>query len=194
MSPAAHHFTKYGLWVIFALPALYITNRFHADILSYGQVIHLTGEYSVFFLFTSLCVTPCRRAFSRARWPLWLMSHRRAMGVASFGYAALHTIVYLERKWGYGLILKEGQRPELLTGWMAMFIFLALAITSNNSSVKALKRGWHKLHRFVYLAAILTFVHWLLASYELFPALLIAGGLLAIQVLRFVKPAKGKDL
>ncbi len=178
---------KYIIWALFTAPALYILYRFKADIISYGEVIHKTGELSVYFLFVSLAVTPLRNVFSNAKWVRWLVYHRRAIGVASFGYAALHTAVYVERKWGYDLILNEAMKPSLMTGWIALAIFLALALTSNNPSVAALKRRWQLLHRLVYAATALTIAHWALASFESRPAYIFMAALLAIQSLRFIK-------
>lgn len=91
---------------------------------------------------------------------------RRGLGVTSFGYAAFHTIVYLECKIPLGRVVQERMRPELLTGWIAFFIFIALALTSNNISVRKLGENWQLLHRTTYAAATLTALHWGLATLE----------------------------
>ena len=127
---------KYWIWAILSVPGIHILVRYLSDSISYGQVIHETGDWSVGFLALALAVTPLRRLLPEARWPRWIAAHRRALGVASFAYAAFHTLTYLQRKWGYGYILKEGVEPDLLTGWIAFVIFLALAITSNDKSVE----------------------------------------------------------
>jgi sulfoxide reductase heme-binding subunit YedZ len=91
--------------------------------------------------------------------------------VASFAYAALHTVVYLEKTHSLRDILAEAMLPEYWTGWVALIIFFVLAISSNNISVRRLKSAWKKLHRFVYLAAILMFVHWVLVAFNRGPAI-----------------------
>ncbi|MEL7312353.1 MAG: ferric reductase-like transmembrane domain-containing protein, partial [Pseudomonadota bacterium] len=121
--------TTYWLWFLLAIPGVWILARFLGDQISYGQTLHLTGNWSVGLLALALSITPLRKVLRHARWPLKLQKHRRAIGVASFGYAAFHTLVYLERKWGYGYILPEAMRPELATGWIALLIFLVLAAT-----------------------------------------------------------------
>lgn len=182
-----HNLDKYLIWIALSIPAFYIFYQYKTDVISYGQVIHLTGDWSVGFLALALAVTPFRRVLPRANWPKWLMYHRRAVGVASFAYAAFHTIAYLERKWGYGYIQEEALEPGLLTGWIAMVIFLILAITSNNKSVKLLKRNWQRLHRTVYIATALTFAHWIITAFEPRTAYICLGILCAIECLRFFR-------
>lgn len=184
--------TKYLVWLIFSLPGFYILVRFLTDAMSYGQVILETGNWSVGFLIAVLAITPLRNLFPKLGLVRWLMTHRRAIGVSSFGYAAFHTFVYLERKWGYGYILEEAKNADLLVGWIAFAIFLILAATSNNQSVRALRQNWQHLHRTVYLAAALTFAHWILTSIEPRTAYICLGVLLVIESLRFI-PFRAKS-
>lgn len=157
---------KYLVWLLLAMPAVLILQQFLSGGVSYGQTIHLTGQWSVGLLIAALLVTPLRHLRGSSALSRHLLSYRRPIGVAAFGYAALHAGVYLERKWGAGLILAEGLEPDLATGWVAFLIMLILAATSNNPSVSALGRRWKRLHRSVYLVAVLTFAHWVLASLE----------------------------
>ena len=184
---------KYWIWAMLSAPAIFILVRYLNDTISYGQVIHETGDWSVGFLSLALAVTPLRRVLPKARWPRWLLVHRRAFGVASFGYAAFHTITYLQRKWGYGYILKEGVEPDLLTGWIALVIFLALAFTSNDQSVRMLRRNWQRLHRTVYVAAGLVFAHWILTAFDRQTATLCLVIILIIEALRFVRRSRSAE-
>ena len=184
---------KYWVWAILAVPAIYILVRYLNDSISYGQVIHETGDWSVGFLALALAVTPLRKVLPKARWPRWLLVQRRAFGVASFGYAAFHTVTYLQRKWGYGYILKEGVEPDLLTGWIAMAIFLALAITSNDQAVRALRRNWQRLHRTVYVAAALVFAHWILTAFDRQTATICLVAILVVESLRFVRRSRATE-
>ncbi|MGD9841745.1 MAG: sulfite oxidase heme-binding subunit YedZ [Steroidobacteraceae bacterium] len=182
-----HKPSKYWIWAILTVSAIYILTRYLTDAISYGQVIHETGNWSVGLLSLALAVTPLRRVLPEAKWPRWLMQHRRALGVASFAYAALHTLTYLQRKWGYGYILKEGVEPELLTGWIAFAIFLLLAITSNDKSVRVLRKNWQRLHRMVYIAAGLTFAHWILTAFDRQTAYICLLVLCAVESMRFFR-------
>ena len=62
-----------------------------------------------------------------------------------------------------------------MTGWLALLLFVPLAITSNKVAVRRLGKKWGLLHKLVYVAALFTFLHWLLVAYDPVPALIHAG-------------------
>ena len=84
----------------------------------------------------------------------------------TFAFAAAHVVAYLWRKGDLGLITTEALEAGLATGWVAGVLFIALALTSNDASVRRLGRRWQVLHRSVYLAAVLTFVHWVMTAFD----------------------------
>jgi len=182
------HLKKYRfcIWLILAIPAIFISASFLTGNTSYGRFIHLSGDWSIAFLVLAMFVTPVRRHFPDKAWVKALIYHRRALGVASFMYAGLHTAAYLERKWGANLILKEAQEPGLVTAWIALLLFALLAITSNNKSVKALKSRWHKIHRLVYPAALLAFAHWILTAFAPATAYFWLSAFTISQLVRFL--------
>ena len=173
-----------AFWVLLSIPAAWMVWDYATGVMFYGGFIHASGDWSVRLLIATMAVTPLRLMFPHATWPAWLMKRRRHLGVASFGYALLHTLVYLLRKGDMDLIVTEGIEPDLLTGWIALAIFTVLALTSNDSSSRYLGRAWKRLHRFVYAAAILTFAHWLLTAFDIGPALVYAGILVVLEVVR----------
>lgn len=177
---------KYFVWVALFAPAVHIIFRYIADTMSYGEVIHETGDWSIGLLFTALAITPLGRVASKSGWWAFFRFHRRAIGVASFAYAALHTIAYLERKWGADLIVMEGVKSDIATGWIALGIFLVLAITSNNCSVRKLGKSWKTLHRTVYVSAALAFAHWILTDFDPQLAYIILVALCAVEALRWM--------
>ena len=95
------------LWFVMLLPALWMLNGWRIEELFYGEILHITGELSARLMMLSMAVTPFRLMFPNANWPNWLLHRRRYIGIASFIYAALHTIVYLDRKRDLSLILDE---------------------------------------------------------------------------------------
>jgi sulfoxide reductase heme-binding subunit YedZ len=175
---------KQWIWVLLAVPATVILLQFAADAISYGQTIHRSGQWSAALLLLALSVTPLQRLAGTTAWIGLLVLYRRALGVASFGYAALHTAVYMEHKWGADLILRESFEPSLGTGWLALFVLLILAVTSNGASVKALRGRWKTLHRSVYLGAALTFAHWLLATFDPLSAYICLTLIVSLELLR----------
>lgn len=181
---------KYPVWALLTLPAIWMLYELQADSATYGQTIHRSGQWSVGLLFAVLAITPLRR-FTTSAWVTNLTRYRRAIGVACFGYAALHTGVYLERKWGADLILKEGLEPALATGWVALSLFLLMALTSNATSTRLLGPSWKHLHRSVYMAAVLAFAHWILATFDPRIAYICLAALVLIEMLRFARMPRG---
>jgi sulfoxide reductase heme-binding subunit YedZ len=201
MKSAVRNFlnSKYLLWAVLALPFLGLLNSLR-DI--YGEILHISGELSARLLLVTLAITPLRLFFADSKWPGWLLSRRRYFGVATFMYAALHTAVYLDRKIGSGLILQEARdlsmwtgwlaMASMWTGWLAMAIFVPLALTSNDASLRWLKRKWKRLHRWIYPAALLTFVHWIFAAFSFVPGLIHLGILLVLETYRIWKHRRGR--
>ena len=74
--------------------------------------------------------------------------------------------------------------PDILVGWLALALFVPLAATSSDIATRALGRSWKRLHRLVYPAAILTFLHWVLASFDPTTAYIHIAILAAIELVR----------
>lgn len=174
------------LWLVLALPGLWILGQwaFTPQDYGYGHAIGDSGKWAAWLLMATLAVTSLRLAFRRQAWTLWLMRRRRDLGVASFAYAAGHTAIYLWRKGALDIVLAELATDYILVGWLAFALFLPLAITSNDVSVRRLKRSWKRLHRLVYPAAILTFLHWVWSAFDPTTAWIHVGILAAIEIVR----------
>lgn len=156
-----HRLSPYLLWAILALPAVAITyGAVSADSARvYHQLLHPSGEFSARLLIISLMATPLMLLLKGRFGSRWLMKNRRYFGVAAFGYAALHTGLYLLSE-PLSRILAEATDFEIWTGWAAFVIFLPLAATSFDAAVRRMGSAWKKLQRWTYAAAILTLLHW----------------------------------
>lgn len=90
-----------------------------------------------------------------------LMRSRRRIGDIMFTLAVMHYLwmrVFLFIEFEY--FPQPGDIPLYETlGFMGLFLLLPLFITSNNFSVKLLKKGWHWLHRLIYIAMWLIAFH-----------------------------------
>ena len=174
------------LWLILAMPGLWIAYRWLAtpSRYGYGHAIGDSGDWAAWLLMLTLAVTPIRLVFRRRRWSTWLMRRRRDLGLASFTYAAGHTAIYLADKASPNAILLDLGLAEILVGWLALALFVPLAVTSNDMATRALGRSWKRLHRLVYPAAILTFLHWVLASFDPTTAYIHIAILTAIELVR----------
>jgi len=153
------------VWGLLALPAVYWTVSYWREDLFYGEYVHLTGDLATQLLIATLSVTSLSLLFGRVFWINWLRQNRRYLGVASFAYAFLHTGAYLQRQ-PLENITSDALQLVFWSAWLALLIMLALALSSNNFSVRYLRGKWKLLHRLVYLAAALTFVHWILSAFN----------------------------
>ena len=167
-----------------SVPAIMILSAYRSDMITYGDALIISGDMAVKLLLVTLTITPLRRLFPTSSAVRFLTRIRRALGVAVFGYAALHLAIYVERKADLSRIWAEAWPPDLLTGWIAFFIFLALAITSNNRSVRRLGPSWKTLHKLVYIGAGLTIAHWILTAFN--PAEAYISGIILL-VLMFLR-------
>lgn len=179
--------SRYFLWAVLAMPFGWLAIGLRNGDLYYGEFIHHSGELAARLLLLTLAITPLRLFFSESNWPNWLLHRRRYFGVAAFVYAALHTLVYLDKKIGSGLLLQEAAEFSMWTGWLALAIFVPLAMTSNDASVRRLRRTWKKLHRWVYLAALLTFTHWVFSAFNFVPGLIHFLILMVLETYRIWK-------
>jgi sulfoxide reductase heme-binding subunit YedZ len=154
------------LWLILTIPGILLTNGyFSSDGISYNMIMHITGEFAGRFLVISLIATPIALMFPKAGISRWLIRNRRFFGVAAFAYTLLHTIFYLV-EYPLGQLVDEFTDVAILTGWIAFFIFIPLAMTSTDAAVRRMGPSWKKLQRWVYLAAILAFAHWALLGLQ----------------------------
>ena len=77
---------------------------------------------------------------------------------------------------------------------MAFVIFVPLAMTSNDASVRRLRRSWKTLQRFVYPAAVATLLHWIFVHDNYGPALVHFVPLAGLEIYRIWKTASTNRL
>ena len=154
--------SPYGLWFLFALPGglMLGTALTSDDPRIFHELIHPSGEFSARFLIVAMMATPLAMLLRGWRGPIWLKKNRRYLGVASFGYAALHTLFYVIDKGSMAGVINEVSRFYIWTGWIAFAIFVPLAVTSTDYYVRIMGPWWKTLQRWTYGAAVLTLLHW----------------------------------
>lgn len=181
------------LWSLLAIPAALLLRRWLVDpeILP-GDLLHPSGEWSARFIILALMVTPLSVIFRGRGWIRWLLRHRRAFGVAGFVYALLHLILYLLDMETVRNVLAEFGALGIWTGWVAFLLFLPLALTSNDTSMRVLKGRWKQLQRLAYPAALLTLVHWMFVHDNVSAALLNFAPLAALQLWRILSRLRAR--
>ena len=178
--------SPYAFWLLLALPSFAMIN----GALSGGDLeglLHPTGEFAARFMIIAMMLTPLRMLFPKSRTVLWLMRRRRYLGVAAFGYAALHTLYYVIDLGSLSAVMAEITQFGIWTGWVAFVIFVPLAMTSNNASLRRLGRSWKTLQRFVYAAAVATLLHWIFIHNNVGPALVHFLPLAGLEIYRVWK-------
>lgn len=180
-------------WALLALPSIpLVLSLISGQPGPEGQpvtemLLHPTGEFSARFLIIAMILTPMRMLFPGSGFWRWMMKRRRYLGVAAFAYAAFHTVLYVLDMGSLQAILGEALALGIWTGWLAFFVFVPLAITSNDWSVRRLGPTWKSLQRWVYVAAIGTLLHWIFVHNNIGPALVHFVPLAALEGYRIWK-------
>lgn len=127
------------------------------------DAIHTTGDWAVRFLLLSLAVTPAMRSL---RWPRALIV-RRMIGVGAFAYVAAHFLLYVADQ-QFDLVKVASEivlRIYLTIGFVAVVGLAVLAATSTDAAVRRMGApAWQRLHRIVYVLAVLALVHFFMQS------------------------------
>ncbi len=157
---------KLFAWPLLATPALYMLIQFQSGSLGsweYSDIQDFFGNTAIMCLITVLCLTPLKQFFPK--WPVIsaLNAHRRAIGISCFSYASFHVFLYVNQAASPAEIVRDFQQPGLFylfLGLTGFCLLIPLFLTSNNFSVKHLKyKWWKRLHRIIYLATFILFMH-----------------------------------
>lgn len=168
-------------WIVLTLsllPALdlaldYFTNNLGVNGLE--TLERVTGRWAVILLILTLFITPGRRLLLRLfrrlgwRWgkrlPDWnfLVHMRRMLGLLCFFYGGVHAWIYLEfdLSWDWNALANElNEKPYILAGVINLGLLTLLAVTASDGMIRMLKRNWRRIHRLIYLIALLSIAHW----------------------------------
>ncbi len=129
----------------------------------YTAAIREIGLWTIRLIFIALAITPLRGVLQWSR----LILVRRMIGVAGFAYALTHLSLYTaDQMFDLAKVVSEiVQRIYLTIGFAAVIGLSALAATSTDGMIRRLGgRNWQRLHRLVYLIALLAVVHYCMQS------------------------------
>lgn len=125
-----------------------------------AQLEHRSGDWALRLLLATLAITPLRRLTGRAE----LVRFRRMLGMFAFFYACVHLTIYavidLGGYWSQ-LFADIVKRPYITVGFTAWVLLVPLAVTSTRGMMRRLGRHWQRLHRLVYVIALLAVLHFL---------------------------------
>lgn len=123
------------------------------------EILETFGKWTLNFLLITLSVTPLRQLSGFND----LIRFRRMLGLFAFTYACLHFATYLVLDRGVewdAIVVDLTKRPYITIGFTALVLLLPLALTSTRGMMRRLGRRWQKLHRLVYVIAILGVWHY----------------------------------
>jgi len=173
-----------GVWLLL-VPAL--TNQLGANPLD--RLLHVSGEIAIWTLGAVLSLTPLRVLFPSSTIVNALNRHRRYVGVSACVYGLIHFSCHVLYQGDWDDLLQSFTKPFTWFGLAGLSILVALALTSNNWSVRKLgAKRWKLLHRLAYVAAMILIYHqsiagkghWYIARWLLL-------SLLVLQTARLIK-------
>lgn len=127
-------------------------------------IIRSLGDWGFRFLLVGLSIPVLVRLTGQTLFNRW----RRIIGLAAFGYVLLHLLAWLGLDQGFywpAIFADIAKRTYILLGMAAFLLLIPLAVTSSNRMIQRLGYArWKRLHRLVYLAAILVAAHYLLLT------------------------------
>ena len=147
-----------SLWPVSSLGFAIFLNNLGANPVEFIE--RHFGKWALIFLCLTLSMTPLRRITHMNQWILY----RRMLGLFTFFYATVHLLCYIGLDYHFAWIdIKNDiiKHRYVLVGFLGWLLLLPLAITSSDKMIRKLKFNWKKLHRLIYLIAILGVLHFL---------------------------------
>ena len=107
---------KVLVFLLCLVPALLLVWDWHKDALGANPVeyiTHTTGDWTLYFLLITLCVTPLRRLLHLPS----LIRFRRMLGLYAFFYGCLHlaTYLWLDQSFDWAAIWKDIYKRPYIT-------------------------------------------------------------------------------
>jgi len=152
---------RFIIFCLCLLPLVFILYGAFSNTLGVNPVETMNrsmGDWALYFLMMTLSVTPLKHLTGWAR----PVRFRRMLGLYTFFYACVHFLTYIwfDHYFNWLDIVEDIiKRPFITVGFISLLLLLPLAITSNRLMIKKLKKNWLRLHKLVYLIAILVIIH-----------------------------------
>lgn len=122
------------------------------------KIEHECGKTALNLLLLTLAVSPVRELAGLPQ----LLRLRRMLGLFAFFYVVMHFTAYLvlDLELNFHTLGADiARRPYITIGFTALLLLIPLAVTSTNRMMRRLGRHWQRLHRLVYLIAVLGVWH-----------------------------------
>ena len=181
-------YLKPSVFILSLFPFLIITYKIFFNQLGpepVKEITHHTGEWTLIFIILTLAMTPFKKI---TKFNFWI-SLRRMLGLFVFFYATIHMLTYVVIDYRLDLqsISKDiFTKRFIFVGFAAWLLLTPLALTSSKKAMMLLKDKWKKIHRLIYIIAILGVVHFIwLVKKDLTEPLIYMAIILILLLFRF---------
>ncbi|VAW81600.1 Protein-methionine-sulfoxide reductase heme-binding subunit MsrQ [hydrothermal vent metagenome] len=164
-----HHFLKPVIFLVCLVPlALQIFLFFEGDLANPAEYAkHASGDWALRFIVLVLVVSPIKIITGYTP----ILRYRRMLGLYAFFYVCVHLMTFgffdvfeNSDQSMYQAIIYIGaeiiERPYITVGFAAFLMLVPLAFTSTSKIRRSMGSAWVKLHKLVYLVAVLGVLHY----------------------------------
>ena len=150
-----------SLWPIYVVSYQIIFNQLGPE--PVDRIINHFGEWTLIFILLTLSMTPLKQITKSVEW----IKFRRMLGLFTFFYASIHMLSYvgLDYRFDFEPLINDVLKKKFIfIGFSAWLLLIPLAVTSSEKMVRLLKQNWKKLHKLIYVIAILGSLHFIWLS------------------------------
>ena len=157
---------KPSIFILSTIPFLIIIYKIFFNKLGpepVKEITHFTGEWTLIFICLTLAMSPLKNLTNLIFW----VKVRRMLGLFVFFYASLHLLTYIgiDYRFSWQPIFDDVVKKKyIFVGFAAWVLLIPLTITSSQKMMLLLKQKWKKLHRLIYVIAILGSLHFIWLS------------------------------
>ena len=157
---------KPSIFILSTIPFLIIIYKIFFNKLGpepVKEITHFTGEWTLIFICLTLAMSPLKRLTNLNFW----VKGRRMLGLFVFFYASLHLLTYvgIDYRFSWQPIFDDViKKKYIFVGFAAWLLLIPLTLTSSQKMMLLLKQNWKKLHRLIYVIAILGSLHFIWLS------------------------------
>ncbi len=157
---------KPSIFILSTIPFLVIIYKIFFNKLGpepVKEITHFTGEWALIFICLTLSMSPLKKLTNLNYW----VKVRRMLGLFVFFYTSLHLLTYvgIDHRFNWQPILNDVVKKKyIFVGFAAWVLLIPLTITSSQKMILLLKQNWKKLHKLIYVIAILGSLHFIWLS------------------------------
>ena len=154
------------IFIFSTIPFLFITYKIFFNKLGpepVKEITHFTGEWTLIFICLTLSMSPLQKFTNLNYW----IKIRRMLGLFVFFYASLHLLTYIgiDYRFSWQPIFEDViKKKYIFVGFAAWVLLIPLTITSSQKMMLFLKQNSKKLHKLIYVIAILGSLHFIWLS------------------------------